>query len=89
MNEEYRGFIYVGCEQIAGILPGNLTQWKTTGCIGFKHSNGANSELTRFGFPMTVDDEDVAKCFWPEIARLLLDTSFSDFAKALAKARSG
>lgn len=48
----------------------------------FAHRNGVISELTRFRFPMTVDDEDVAKCFGLEIARLLLDASFRDFAKA-------
>jgi hypothetical protein len=31
---------------------------------------------------MACDDEDVAKCFGLEIARLLLDTSYRDFAIA-------
>jgi hypothetical protein len=56
-----------------------VTQWKPTGCIGSKHSNGVISELTRFRFPMNCDDEEVAKCFGLEIARMLLDVSFRDF----------
>ena len=51
------------------------------GSIAFNHSNGVITELARFRFPMTIDDEDVAKCFGLEIARLLLDSSFGDFAK--------
>lgn len=59
---------------------GNVRKWKPAGYIAFKHRNGVNSELTRF--PMNCDDEEVAKCFGLEIARLLLDVSFSEFAKA-------
>jgi len=58
---------------------GRVTQWKPTGCIAHKHRNGVITELTRFRFPMNCDDEEVAKCFGLEIARLLLDTSFRDF----------
>src|ERR1051325_754144 len=80
MNEEYRGFnLYGGSEPISETLLGRVTQWKPTGCIAFKHTNGVLTELTRFRFPMNCDDEDVAKCFGLEIARLLLDTSFRDF----------
>ena len=80
MDEEYRGFkLYGGCEPITGTLLGNVTKWKPTGCVAFKHSNGVIAELTRFRFPMNCDDEDVAKCFGLEIARLLLDSSFGEF----------
>ena len=80
---QHRGFnLYGGCEPITETLLGRVNQWKPTGCIAFKHSNGVITELTRFRFPMNCHDEDVAKCFGLEIARLLLDTSFSDFAKA-------
>jgi hypothetical protein len=48
-----------------------------------KHRNGVISEMTRFRFPMNCDDEDVAKCFGLEIARLLLDVSFREFARLL------
>ena len=83
MDEEYRGFkLYGGCEPITGTLLGNVTKWKPTGCVAFKHSNGVIAELTRFRFPMNCDDEDVAKCFGLELARLLLDVSFREFAKA-------
>ena len=51
----------------------------------FKHSNGVISELTRFRFPMNCEDEDVAKCFGLEIARLLLDVSFRGFQLARYK----
>ena len=52
---------------------------KPTGSIGFKHTNGVITELTRFRFPMTCDDEEVGKCFGLEvIVRLLLDSSFRE-----------
>jgi hypothetical protein len=71
---QHRGFnLYGGCEPFSETLLGNVTQWKPTGCIGFKHANGVVTELSRFRFPMTCDDESVAKCFGLEIARLLLD----------------
>ena len=80
MNEEYRGFnLYGGSEPISETLLGRVTQWKPTGCIAFKHTNGVITELTRFRFPMNCDDEGVAKCFGLEIARLLLDSSFRYF----------
>jgi len=44
--------------------------------------NGVITELTRFVFPMNCDDKNVAKRFELEIARLLLDVSFRDFAIA-------
>ena len=61
------------------LIGNGLFQWKPSGCIAFRHSNGVIAELTRFGFPMTVDDEDVAKCFGLEIARLILNASFRQF----------
>src|ERR1044071_4445405 len=80
MKDEHRGFkLYGGCEPLSETLLGNVTHWKPTGCIAFKHPNGVISELTGFRFPMNCDDEEVAKCFGLEIARLLLDTSFRDF----------
>src|SRR5215467_14343597 len=82
-TSQHRGFnLYGGCEPITKTLLGNVTQWKPTGCIAHKHRNGVIAELTRFRFPMNCDDEDVAKCFGLEIARLLLDASFSEFAMA-------
>ena len=80
MNEEYRGFnLYGGSEPVSETLLGRVTQWKPTGCIAFKHTNGVITERTRFRFPMNCDDEEVAKCFGLEIARLLLDSSVRDF----------
>jgi len=80
MNEEYRGFnLYGGSEPVSETLLGRVTQWKPTGCIAFKQTNGVITELTRFRFPMKCDDEGVAKCFGLEIARLLLDSSLRDF----------
>ena len=77
---QYCGFkLYGGCEPISETLPGNVTHWKPTGCIAFKHANGVISELTRFRFPMNCDDKEVAKCFGLEIARLLLDSNFREF----------
>jgi hypothetical protein len=67
---------------ISETLLGRVTQWKPTGCIAYKHSNGVAVELTRFRFPMTFDDENVAKCFGLEIARLLLDSSDQEFVTA-------
>lgn len=49
----------------------------------YKGRDGAITELTRFQFPMTFDDEPVAKWFGLEIARILLDSSYRDFAIAL------
>ena len=67
-----------------------------TGCIAHKHRNGVITELTQFQFPMTFDDDAVAKCFGLETARLLLDASFRDFQiaryeseKRLIKQRRG
>ena len=74
--------LYGGSEPITETLLGHLNQWKPTGCIAHKYRNGALTELTRFVFPMNCDDEGVAKCFGLEIARLLLEVSFRDFAKA-------
>ena len=80
MNEVYRDYtLYGGCEPFSETLFGPVTQWKPTGCIAHKHRNGVITELTRFRFPMNCDDEEVAKCFGLEIARLLLDSSFRDF----------
>ena len=80
MNEQYRGFnLYGGSEPISETLLGRVTQWKPTGCIAHKHRNGVITELTRFQFPMTFDDDAVAKCFGLETAWLLLDASFRDF----------
>ena len=53
-------------------LLGRVTHWKPTGCIAHKHRNGVITDLTRFQFPMNRDDENVAKCFGLEIARILL-----------------
>jgi hypothetical protein len=64
MNEQYRGLnLYGGYEPISETLLGPVTQWKPTGCVAFKQSNGVISELTGFRFPMPCDDEEVAKCF--------------------------
>jgi hypothetical protein len=77
MTSQYRGFSqYGGCESISETLLGRVTKWKPTGCIAHKHSNGVVTELTRFQFPMTCDDEEVAKFSGLEIARILLDSSF-------------
>ena len=41
MNEEYRGFkLYAGRGPVTEPLLGNVSKWKPTGCIAFKHSNG-------------------------------------------------
>ena len=79
-TSQHRGFnLYGGSEPISETLLGPVTQWKPTGCIGFKHANGVITELMRFQFPMNCDHEEVAKCFGLEIARLLLDSSFREF----------
>src|ERR1051325_5351128 len=81
-TSQHRGFnLYGGSDPITETVLGDVTKWKPTGSIAFNHSNGVITELARFRFPMTIDDEDVAKCFGLEIARLLLDSSFGDFAK--------
>jgi hypothetical protein len=83
VNEQYRGFnLYGSCEPISETLLGRVTQWKPTGCIAYKGREGAITELTRFQFPMTFDDEPVAKWFGLEIARILLDSSYRDFVIA-------
>lgn len=45
-----------------------------------KHRNGVISELMRIQFPMTFEDEIVAKWFGLETARILLDSSYRLFA---------
>ncbi len=45
--------------------------------------------LVRFQFPMICNDENVAKCFALEIARMLLDSSYRDFAIAVYERRNG
>ena len=83
MNQQYRGFnLYGGCEPISETLLGRITEWKPTGCIAHKHKNNVVTELMRFRFPMNCDDENVAECFGLEIARILLDASYRDFAIA-------
>jgi hypothetical protein len=83
MTSQYRGFSRTAAVSLlAGTLLGRVTKGKPTGCIAHKHSNGVVTELTRFQFPMTCDDEEVAKFSGLEIARILLDSSFRDFAKA-------
>jgi hypothetical protein len=69
-------------EPISDTLLGQITQWKPTGCIAFKHRNGVISELMRIQFPMTFEDEIVAKWFGLETARILLDSSDRLFAIA-------
>jgi hypothetical protein len=51
--------LYGGCEPITETLLGNVTKWKPTGCITFRHSNGIIAELSRFRFPMNCEDEMV------------------------------
>jgi hypothetical protein len=83
MNEQYRGFnLYGGSDPISETLLGHVTHWKPTGCIAHKRRNGVITELMRFEFPMNCDEENVAMCFGLEISRLLLDSSFRDFAIA-------
>lgn len=86
---QYRGFnLYGGCEPVSATLLGNVTQWKPTGSIAFKHSNGVITELTRFRFPMNCDDEDVAKCFGLEDCAAWTQAS-ANFRLLGMRARSG
>ena len=57
-------------------------QYRGFGCIAYKNRKGLITELTRFEFPMTFDDKAVAEWFGLEIARILLDSSYRDFAIA-------
>lgn len=74
--------LYGGCDPVSETLLGQVTKWKPTGCIAHKHRDGSITELMRFQFPRNCDDENVAKCLGLEIARILLDSSFRDFAIA-------
>ena len=96
MNNTAASIFTAAPSQPAKRCSAGVTQWKPTGCIAHKHRNGVITELTRFQFPMTFDDDAVAKCFGLETARLLLDASFRDFQiarygseKRLIKQRRG
>ena len=84
MTETYRGFYLCGdAEPKPDTLLGKIAQWIPRGAIDYIRRNNSVVELTRFRFPlMTLDDEVTAKWFGLEIARILLDNNYREFAIA-------
>ena len=80
MTEPYRTFqISSGSEPVLETLMGRTTGWYATGSIDYRRPDRSVVELTRFRFPgMKFDDEDVAKWFGLELARLIVDSCYRD-----------
>src|SRR5687768_3105356 len=81
MTERYRTFhINGGVEPFSEALLGRITAWYATGCIDFRRPDHSVVELSRFRFYcMKFDDENVAKRFGLELARLFVDAFYRDF----------
>jgi hypothetical protein len=81
MTEPYRSFhINGGVEPIPESLLGRITAWYATGSIDFRRADHSVTELTRFRLPgMKFEDENVAKRFGLELARLFVDAFYRDF----------
>jgi len=83
MNEQYRGFnLCGGCDPVSETLRGQVTKWKQPDALLTSIATDRLLSSCGFTFPRNCDDENVAKCFGLEIARILLDSSFRDFAIA-------
>jgi hypothetical protein len=84
MTENYRGFHLCGyAEPQSDTLMGQINQWMPSGSIDYIRRNNSVVELTRFRFTaMTFDNEVVARWFGLEIARILLNSSYREFAIA-------
>jgi len=84
MTQAYRGFLlYSGASPQSDTLLGRVMRWAPTGSIDHQRGDRSVIELTRFELrSLTFDDEAVAERFGLEIARLLRDSCFRDFAIA-------
>ena len=84
MMEQYRSFwICGGAEGQKDSLLGLVSHWYPTGSIDYVRPAGSMVELTRFQLrSMTFDEQGTAELFGLEIARLLVDSCYRDFAIA-------
>ena len=80
MTDSYRTFqISGGAEPVLETLLGRINGWYARGDIDYRRPDRSVVELTRFRFPcMKFDDEDVAKWFGLELARLIVDSCYRD-----------
>jgi hypothetical protein len=80
----YRGFnIYGGAAPVETMLLATITEWSPKGTIAYQWRNGLIVELARLQLKsMAFDAESVAACFGLELARLVLDACYRDFAIA-------
>jgi hypothetical protein len=83
-KETYRRFnLYGGTNPVATTLLATVTEWSPKGTIAYARPNGVIVELTRLQLKsMAFQDEEVARCFGLELARLVLNASYRDFAIA-------
>ena len=64
-------------------LLGRVSRWCPTGNIDYVRPAGSLVELTRFQLrSMTFDEQETAELFGLEIARLLVDSCYREFAIA-------
>ena len=81
MTEPYRTFhINGGVEPIQETLLGRITAWHAKGSIEFRRRDHSVVELTRFRLPqMKFVEQEVARRFGLELARLFVDVFYRDF----------
>ena len=81
MTEPYRIFHINGeGDPFSEALLGRITAGYATGCIDFRRPDHSVTELTSFRLPgMKFEDENVAKRFGLELARLFVDGFYRDF----------
>ncbi len=84
MMEQYRSFwICGGAEGQKDSLLGLVSRSCPTGSIDYVRPAGSLVELTRFQLrSMTFDEQGTAELFGLEIARLLVDSCYREFAIA-------
>jgi hypothetical protein len=82
MRDQHRDFLLYGSSaSLSDTLLGRITKWYPTGSIDYKRRSNAVVELTRIQLrSMTFDDQETAEIFGLELARLLVDTSYREFA---------
>ena len=84
MMEQHRAFwICGGAEAVMKNLIGSAPEWYPTGSIDYARRNLSMVELTRFRLrSMTFEAREDAEFFGLELARLLVDTRYREFALA-------
>ena len=76
MMEQHNGF-WISGSAVPG--PPNTDYWNPSGAVLFQRTNGSVVELARFTLDsFDVADQDPAALFGVELARLVVDTSYSE-----------